>query len=1303
MTIKKNKTILLVEDEAIISLALEQTVKKFGYDVLTAKTGEDAVQLACGNESINLILMDIDLGKGMNGSTASEIILSSKNIPIIFITSHSEREIVEKVRGITRYGYVIKNSGDFVLSASIEMAFELFEAHKKSRENEEQIIIKNNDLAQANEELNAALEEMEATNEELISTNQEMMKTQQALLNSELQLRMITNNIPALISYVDADDLKYLFVNKVFAKNFGMTPEEIFGKQVKDILGEESFSRALPYINRARSGQRVEYENIIPAKNELRWFNINYLPEFDEKGKVKSIIVLIFDIHERKRIEEELKKSEEKLSRFFMLSPAAISTSTIPDGKFVEVNDSFLRILGYTREEVIGKTGADINLWVDTETRNNIYRELKDKGSFLDMENKYHCRDGSIITCLASGVIIDINGTSFLLAVTLDITERKKAEEDLHIFKDLVEYSSDAIGMSTPDGKHYYQNEAFNLLFGDIGDNPLDVYADKSIGKQLFDSIMQGKNWQGEVKMFGKDRTPLEILLRAYPLRNNNGAISGLVGLHLDITQRKKIEDALRSAEDMYRNLFLNTQIGIFRTDINTGLIIDANDSVARFIGFENRNQLLSKPFNIAERYAEPKDREILISLLKENGQFTNFETRFIRNDGSIIWMRFSGKIIPEKGWMEGVSEDITIRKNAEDELQKSETLLREMTTQFPGVVYQFYARPDGDLGFYYISDRSEEVLGLKPVLEKYLDRFVELVLPEYREGFINSILDSVKESKEWKFEGIMQKPSGDKIWFSGNSIPSQRENEIVFNGVVTDITERKRFEEELRSSEEKYRFLTDNMNDIIWTMDMNFNTTYVSPSIETVLGFTPQEQIQKNISMQITPESISKVQDAFAKEIVLEQQSRGDTRKIYTYDLDFYHKDGSIRMMEIVVSKIRDAQGVWTGFLGVSRDITERKHAEDALRNLQKLESLGVLAGGIAHDFNNLLGGVFGYIDLASSASKETEVIGYLKESLDTINRARALTNQLLTFSKGGAPIRKTEHLLPIIRETVQFALSGSNVSHIIDIDQDLWPCFIDKNQIGQVIDNIIINAQQAMPMGGTIEVTAKNIPYGNKDHSILTEDKYVKISVKDFGIGIPKEIIPYIFDPFFTTKTKGHGLGLATSYSIVNRHEGLLDIESEPSKGSTFHIYLPASKETASLITSKSPVNHKGSGTIIVMDDEEFIRNTLDKMLKTQGYTCVLMKEGKEVLDFLNIEYNAKRAIAGIILDLTIPGGLGGKEIISTLREMDTLVPIIVISGYADDPVIADPEAFGFTASIGKPFTIAELSAVLEKHLKH
>jgi CheY-like chemotaxis protein len=287
----------------------------------------------------------------------------------------------------------------------------------------------------------------------------------------------------------------------------------------------------------------------------------------------------------------------------------------------------------------------------------------------------------------------------------------------------------------------------------------------------------------------------------------------------------------------------------------------------------------------------------------------------------------------------------------------------------------------------------------------------------------------------------------------------------------------------------------------------------------------------------------------------------------------------------------------------------------------------------------------------------------------------------------------------MPFLQETAQFALSGSNISCTFSPDTDLWPCNIDKNQIGQVIDNIVINAQQAMPNGGTIEIAAGNISLEEKGHPLLAAGDYVKVSIKDYGIGIPKDIMPRIFDPFYTTKTKGHGLGLATCHSIIHRHGGCIDVESELGKGSTFHVFLPASKESVGVETA--PLSrHKGSGVIIVVDDEEVVRATVQSMLELMGYSVVCKNEGEAAIEFYRSESKAGHQFAAIIFDLTIAGGMGGKEAAPEIWKLNRDIPIFVMSGYADDSVMRNPAEYGFTASISKPFTIAELSEMLNRN---
>jgi CheY-like chemotaxis protein len=376
-----------------------------------------------------------------------------------------------------------------------------------------------------------------------------------------------------------------------------------------------------------------------------------------------------------------------------------------------------------------------------------------------------------------------------------------------------------------------------------------------------------------------------------------------------------------------------------------------------------------------------------------------------------------------------------------------------------------------------------------------------------------------------------------------------------------------------------------------------------------------------------------------------------------------------------------------------------------DTMQQTQKLDSLGVLAGGIAHDFNNLLSGIFGYIDLARmSRSLDQTASDYLESAMRVLTRAKSLTQQLLTFAKGGAPARKSGSLEKIVKECSLFALSGSSVTCRFTTEPDLFSCEFDENQICQVIDNIVLNGQQAMPMGGTIDVTLSNCHIEAGKHKILHEGEYIRITIKDSGIGIPKEIISRIFDPFFTTKEKGHGLGLATAYSIIRKHDGSIDVESETGKGSLFQIFLPASNKVSEDRGEDAGEYLRGSGKILLMDDEEFIRETVSAMLRTLGYEPICAKDGKETLALIaQSRETGENRLAAIILDLTIPGGIGGREVVTRIREKDKDIPVIVASGYSEDPVMAQPGNYGFSGSIAKPFTVKEISRLLKKLIKN
>lgn len=377
---------------------------------------------------------------------------------------------------------------------------------------------------------------------------------------------------------------------------------------------------------------------------------------------------------------------------------------------------------------------------------------------------------------------------------------------------------------------------------------------------------------------------------------------------------------------------------------------------------------------------------------------------------------------------------------------------------------------------------------------------------------------------------------------------------------------------------------------------------------------------------------------------------------------------------------------------------MAERQRMEDELLKVRKIESVGVLAAGIAHDFNNLLAGILGYVSLAKVVAKvDTPVVPYLTEAEQACQRAAALTHQLLTFAKGGAPVRHTVAIGELLKESAGFALRGANVRGDLQIATDLWPVDVDAGQIDQVIHNVVLNAVQAMPGGGTVQVWAENAVLEAGVPFPLPEGRYVKITVQDYGCGIPKDVLSNIFDPYFTTKTEGNGLGLTTAYAIMTKHDGHIAVASGVGAGTTVVLYLPASQQTIVSAQPRPPIPLSGSGRILVMDDEEIIRNLLRTLLERLGYSVECVQDGTEAVAVYQRAQAAGQSFAAVILDHTIRGGMGGLETMACLRALDPQVTALISSGYANTPVMADWTSYGFSGMVAKPYTIQQLQEAL------
>ncbi|MCX5864103.1 MAG: ATP-binding protein [Deltaproteobacteria bacterium] len=409
--------------------------------------------------------------------------------------------------------------------------------------------------------------------------------------------------------------------------------------------------------------------------------------------------------------------------------------------------------------------------------------------------------------------------------------------------------------------------------------------------------------------------------------------------------------------------------------------------------------------------------------------------------------------------------------------------------------------------------------------------------------------------------------------------------------------------------------------------------------------------------------------------------------------------KDGTERSIADSAAPIRDEKSRIIGVVLVFRDVTERNRIEKELHKVQKLESVGLLAGGIAHDFNNILAAILGNLSLSlldKGLSGRTR--DFLREAEKASWRARDLTQQLLTFSKGGAPIKEVSSLDEVIKDSANFVLSGKQVTCQFSFSDDLWLVEIDKGQISQVIQNIVLNASQAIVGSGIISIACCNAELREESKFIgPREGKYVKISIRDNGSGIPASVVDKIFDPYFSTRKEGSGLGLAITHAIIAKHGGQIYVTSELGVGTTFTIYLPASSKSETSAQEQvalSPVQRKTN--ILIMDDDEMLRDVAKAMLTSLGHEVMLAADGNEAIEVYKKSGNT---IDLIIMDLTIPGGMGGKDAVGEILKLNPAAKVVVSSGYSNDPIMARFGEYGFCAALVKPYQLSDFTKVINQ----
>jgi PAS domain S-box-containing protein len=886
---------------------------------------------------------------------------------------------------------------------------------------------------------------------------------------------------------------------------------------------------------------------------------------------------------------EGLPLSRESFRQILQTSPVGIVISRARDGLILDMNDTFLRVLGFKREEVFGRTSAELGLWIDPRKRDKLVADISAGNSARPRPVPVRCRNGAVITILLSASPIAIGDEPHLIACAIDISDRLRAEEALRASEEQWR----TLAESAPVTILTVDREGTILTFNHslVGRDPREVIGsclhDFPIGegeRERSIALLEQVFRDGETVSFefdaprpAKGRIRMQATLA--PLRSG-GEITAAIGVGMDVTERHEAVEALRVSENRWRSLAANAPVVILTLD----------------------------------------------------------------HDGAIL------------------------------------TINRTIT-----------GRP------------LEEYLGRKPF---------DFLHPDYRQRGEALVTSVIATGRPANGEYPILKPDGSPYWFQVNIAPlvpgATPERAIL---VATDINARRQAEEALRESERRFSDIVRNLGEWIWETDAGGRVTYSSPQVEQILGHSAEEMLGKYSLDFAAPEEIPRLRSAFSG-------FYADPRPLRNFEAWYRHKDGHRVCLASSAIPILGPSGELQGYRGINQDTTERKREErerlrmeEEVQQARRIESLGMLAGGIAHDFNNLLATILGNTELALAAVPENAVTRPLLAQIQTAGlHAAELTRQMLAYAGRGRLKTMRLDVSSTVREMSQLlsAAVPKGVELVFDLADSLPVVELDPAHMSQVVMNLVLNGAEAVgnrPGRVTVRTGADGKTAAGADLVIGRIDpgaEAVLIEVTDTGSGMDQETLQRIFDPFFTTKFTGRGLGLAAVQGIVLRHGGVLAVNSLPGTGSVFRVLLPAAGPPGSAAAAQpgsvpETVPWRGSGTVLVVDDEEAVRTMASRMLRAIGFEAVAAPNGAAALALIGERGDTVNAV---LLDLTMPR-MDGCETFRELRHLRPDLPVILCSGF---DLLGSEDRFpglDFSGFLHKPYRIAELTEALRKAL--
>jgi len=1288
---QSRKTILLVEDEFIIGMAQAQTIQDFGYEVITANSGEDAVQIATQNHHIDLILMDIDLGHGIDGTEAARQILVKRNIPIVFLTSHSEKTFVDRVKEITRYGYVIKNSGNFVLQASIETAFELFQAHTKTQENE----------AYLSATLNSIGDAMIATDEQCRIT--------------------LMNSVAETLTGWPLDEAQGKPLTEIFHIINART-QQICENPAKKVLS---------------SGKVSELSNhtaLITRDGTERQIADTASPIRDTKGNITGAVLVFRDITEEYQMRESLRKSRETAERYLNVA-AEIILSLDSRGNITLINDNGCKILGYNRSELIGQDWFQVCLpdGIKKEVR-AVFDKLMQHADedVITYENPVVTKNREERLILWHNTLLRDEDETIIgvLCAGEDVTEQRQAEQAAQdkeiLHQSLMSNSIDAIYLMNEAGDVLDVNDAACTMLGysrselltcNIGD--IDVNFPPEKFQEFWENHPPEQPLLFET--MHRHKTGIEIPVEVKGIIFFQGEEKYLYGVARDITERKKAEQARQDSvarelaetalarnEERFDLALKGANDGLWDWDLRTDEVY-YSPRWKSMLGYKDHE--LENHLDTWQRLIHPDDSTLAWQkfhayMADETERFeTEFRMRHKQGHWVTILARAFKKVDPETGQpvrLVGTHVDLTPLRQAEQKLKDNERRSKKAQQITRLGYYDF----DVTQHEWTSSEILDEIFGIDEYYARDVEGWLQIVHPDDRDMMQqylrNDVLTRHKPfNQEYK---IINQQSRRIRWVHGLGELDFDEagNLLRMFGTIQDITDRKQAEEALQASEERHRQIWELISDWAYSMtihrDGSISLDWITGSMERLTGHDPENlDPLGGWATSIHPDDLPRFQKN--AEIILRE-----TKKVV--------QEYRLRKSDGGYIWIRDtAQPVWdeaeqrvVKVFGASKDITEQKQLTEQIRQQERLAAVGQLAAGIAHDFNNILTSILGFAELIQLNPALPETLHPMAANIHSSGqRAAHLVRQILDFSRKSMrqPTRfDLGHQIAVsvpffertIPENIKFHTSLETGNFIE----------ADSGQIEQLFSNLVLNARDAMPNGGELEMTVTSVELNTPKQCTICNQtfsgQWIRLQVTDTGVGISPDAIEHIFEPFFTTKEvgQGSGLGLSQVYGITEQHRGHITVASQVGKGTAMTVYLPpATSETSPSTEEMTPPQTGHGETILLVEDNPDVRAVSKSMLTQLGYHVLTASNGQEAI---KIYHDHASKISLILSDVVMPD-MDGTVLFDTLKTQNPAVKIVLMSGYPLHDTATIPP--GVADWFQKPVSFGKLSKIISQAL--